>query len=120
MSDGAELDPTRIESLVFENTAEGPMLVSAMYILETGTTMAEVPEVAGDLTAWHDHQNLCWDESGTRLAGVSADGKTCRPAGELRVTPPMLHVWLSDNACGPFAGIEGHGADGGDCASHGH
>jgi hypothetical protein len=27
----------------------------------------------------------------------------------LRATAPMLHVWLEDTPCGPFAGIEGHG-----------
>jgi hypothetical protein len=118
MSDGVDLDPARIESLVFENTAAGPELVSTMYLLAPGSTMDDVPEVAGELTVWHDHQNLCWDESGTRLAGVSTDGKTCRPGGELRATSPMLHVWLVDNECGPFAGIEGHGAEG--CGTHEH
>ena len=76
LADGRELDPEHIESLVFEDTAEGPVLVTTMYVLEVGSTMADVPDVAGDLTVWHDHQNLCWDESGTRLAGVSTDGKT--------------------------------------------
>jgi len=118
LRDGLEMDPAHIESLVFQNAASGPVLVSTMYVLETGSTMDDVPEVAGDLTVWHDHQNLCWDASGTKLAGVSTDGETCRPAGELRATPPMLHVWLVDHDCGPFAGIEGHG--GGDCATHEH
>jgi hypothetical protein len=118
LADGHVLDPERIESLVFENTTDGPTLVSAMYILERGATMADVPDVAGDLTVWHDHQNLCWDETGTRLAGISTDGVTCRPGGELRGTAPMLHVWLTDQSCGPFAGIEGHGST--DCADHGH
>jgi hypothetical protein len=30
----------------------------------------------------------------------------------------MLHVWLVDNPCGPFAGVEGHGS--GDCSTHEH
>jgi hypothetical protein len=118
MRDGVDLDPARIESLVFENTAAGPVLVSTMYLLAPGSTMDDVPEVAGDLTVWHDHQNLCWDESGTRLAGISTDGSTCRPGGELRATSPMLHVWLVDNECGPFAGIEGHGGE--ECGTHEH
>lgn len=52
-----------------------------------------------------------------RLAGVLVNGR-CFPSGTLRPTPPMLHVWLADHPCGPFAfaGIEGHG---GGCA-HGH
>jgi hypothetical protein len=117
LADGHELDPDRIEALVFENTERGPVLVSAMYLLDPGATMADVPDVAGDLTQWHDHQNLCWDATGTRLAGVSLDGETCRPSGTLRATPPMLHVWLDDHDCGPFAGVEGHGAA---CEDHDH
>jgi hypothetical protein len=115
MQDGRELDPERVESVVLERTPAGWRVASAMYILEAGKTMADVPDVAGELTVWHDHQNLCWDRSGVRLAGVLVNGK-CFPAGTLRATPPMLHVWLADHACGPFAGIEGHG---GGCA-HGH
>jgi hypothetical protein len=87
-----------------------------MYLLEPGATMDDVPDVAGDLTVWHDHQNLCWDEAGQRLAGVVVDGR-CRPGGEQRATTPMLHVWLDDQECGPFTGIEGHGEG---CAAHEH
>lgn len=115
MQDGREVDPDRIESVVLERTSAGWRVASAMYILEAGKTMADVPHVAGELTVWHDHQNLCWDRSGLRLAGLLVNGK-CFPAGTLRPTPPMLHVWLADHPCGPFAGIEGHG---GGCA-HGH
>jgi hypothetical protein len=115
LHDGRELDPQRVESVVLERTPEGWRVASAMYILDEGKTMADVPDVAGKLTVWHDHQNLCWDRSGARLAGLLVNGK-CFPAGTLRPTPPMLHVWLADHPCGPFAGIEGHG---GGCA-HGH
>ena len=118
LTDGRILDPDHIEALVFENTADGPVLRTAMYVLEPGATMADVPDVGGDLLVWHEHQNLCWDESGTRLAGVSTDGTTCHPAGVLRATPPMLHVWLDDHECGPFAGVEGHGAT--ECSGHQH
>jgi hypothetical protein len=115
LEDGRELDPERVESVVLERTPDGWRVASAMYILEVGKTMADVPEVAGELTVWHDHQNLCWDRSGLRLAGLYVNGQ-CFPAGTLRPTPPMLHVWLADHPCGPFAGIEGHG---GGC-THGH
>ena len=115
ITDGRELDPERVESVVLERTPEGWRVASAMYILEPGKTVADVPDVAGELTVWHDHQNLCWDRSGLRLAGLLVNGR-CFPGGTLRATPPMLHVWLADHPCGPFAGIEGHG---GGCA-HGH
>jgi hypothetical protein len=108
LTDGVELDPARVESIVFEVTDDGSkQLVSAMYILGVGKTMANVPDIAGDLTTWHDHQDLCWDGEG-RIVGLFRNG-ACRPAGTLVPTPPMLHVWMVDNECGPFAGIEGHG-----------
>jgi hypothetical protein len=107
LDDGRELDANHVESFVLEGTGPGAPIVSAMYILEKGETMADVPSVGGALTTWHDHQDLCWDESGVRLSGVLMNGR-CFPSGTLRPTPPMLHVWLADNKCGPFAGIEGH------------
>jgi hypothetical protein len=109
MRDGRELDPNAIESIVLQKQADGSKRVmSAMYILEPGSTMADVPDIAGSLTTWHDHQNLCWDATGTRLAGVLRNG-VCVPGGTFRPTAPMLHVWVDDPACGPFTGIEGHG-----------
>lgn len=108
LEDGAELDATKIESIVFEVDGAERTAVSAMYILDKGKTMDDVPEVAGELTTWHDHTNLCWDESGTRLAGIVVRDR-CVPRGTLWETPPMLHVWLEEQPCGWFAGIEGVG-----------
>jgi hypothetical protein len=73
-------------------------------------TLADAPDLAASLTTWHDHQNLCWDDSG-RLAGIVVNGQ-CRPGGTFRPTAPMMHVWLTDPPCGPFSGVEGHGAEG--------
>ncbi|HEX2273613.1 MAG TPA: hypothetical protein VHG90_07055 [Acidimicrobiales bacterium] len=108
LHDGRELDPEHIESIVLQGIGESTRIVSTMYILERGKTMADVPDIAGALTTWHDHQNLCWDATGTYLKGFVKYGR-CFPAGELKPTPPMLHVWLQPHECGPFAGLEGHG-----------
>jgi hypothetical protein len=109
VADGIELDPLRIESIVMHVQDDGTKRVaSAMYILSPGKAMADAPDIAGALTPWHDHQNLCWDETGTRLAGILVNG-VCRPGGTFRGTAPMMHVWLENTPCGPFAGIEGHG-----------
>ncbi len=113
LEDGRTLDPLHIESIVLQRQADGSeKVVTAMYILERGTTMADAPDLAGSLTPWHDHQNLCWDDTGTKLAGIVVDGR-CLPGGTFRPTAPMMHVWLTDPPCGPFSGVEGHGA--GDC-----
>jgi hypothetical protein len=110
LGDGHELDPARIESIVVQRMPDGTKRVaSAMYILELGKTMDQVPDIAGELTKWHDHRNLCW--RGSSLAGVLGPDGQCPPGSELRVTPPMLHVWMVAHPCGPFAGIEGaHGS----------
>lgn len=113
LTDSYELDPTRIESIVVKKDPGGSKtIVSAMYILKLGKTLANVPTLAGPLTTWHDHQNLCF--SGTTLVGLAVNG-VCS-TGTLLPTPPMLHVWLVPHPCGPFAGIETHG--GGTCGGH--
>lgn len=103
------LDPDDIESIVLTVDPDGTKEVaSAMYLLPFGATVADVPDVAGELTTWHDHQNLCWD--GARVVGITDANGSC-PRGEFRPTQPMLHVWMTEHPCGPFAGIEGsHGS----------
>ena len=110
MTDGRELDPHAIESIVLERLPDGKKVASAMYILNPGRTLADAPDIAGTLTPWHDHQNLCWDDAG-HIVGILVNG-VCRPGGTFRGTSPMMHVWLENTPCGPFAGIEGHGGAG--------
>ena len=112
--DGIELDPSRIESIVVKkNGAEPKQVVSAMYILNPGQTMADIPMLAGELTSWHLHDNLCFE--GYVVVAIAVGG-VCS-SGTLTVTPPMLHVWLIPRPCGPFAGLE---ADGEACTTHLH
>ncbi|MGQ0833203.1 MAG: hypothetical protein ACT4OV_16180 [Microthrixaceae bacterium] len=106
LTDEYELDPTHIEAIVMKMNADGTSrVVSAMYILSLGKTMADAPDIAGELTTWHDHDNLCF--SGNQLVALAVDG-VC-PSGVLVNTPPMLHVWIEANGCGPFVGIDEHG-----------
>ena len=120
IGDESTLDPERIESIVFEVHPDGSeTIASAMYIMPQGSTMDDVPDLAGELTTWHDHQNLCWNAEG-QVVGLLVNGQ-CRPAGVFRPTPPMLHVWMVENPCGPFAGLEGHGgSDDGEPCAHTH
>lgn len=106
--DPAVLDPATIESLVYRTEADGSLtLVSGMYILPPTESMEDVPDVAGDLTTWHEHADLCWSSDGS-VAGTTELGEC--PAGSIAITtPPMLHVWVVENPAGPFAGIDGHG-----------
>jgi hypothetical protein len=109
-ADGRELDANAIESIVLQVQPDGSKTVaSAMFIMEPVTTMENVPDIAGALTPWHDHQNLCFGPDG-RLAGRLVNG-SCVPGGTLRATAPMMHVWLADTSCGPFSGTERHGGN---------
>jgi hypothetical protein len=109
MADAYVLDPMHVQSLIYYNGKEGPVLIGAMYIMpnraETG------PQIGGPLTVWHQHNNICFDNvTGIAVAFVhsvdfdSTDKAGSCPRGStLRVTPQMLHVWLIDNPEGPFA-----------------
>jgi hypothetical protein len=119
LGDSKELDETAIESVVLQVAPDGTKTVaSAMYILSIGKTMSDVPDIAGELTTWHDHTNLCFN--GTRVVALAEDG-SCPPGSTLLATPPMLHVWMVPFACGPFGGIETSGHGGGcDPDDHDH
>lgn len=113
------LEPGAPESLVYSVAPDGTRtLVSAMYILPPGQRMADVPDIAGSVTAWHEHLDLCW--RGVRVVARSPDATQagCPPGSTLQITPPMLHVWVAPNECGPFAGLEGH--ETGTCNEHSH
>ena len=100
------LDAGEVESLVYRLEADGSKtLTTAMYMLPPDATTDDVPDIAGNLTVWHAHDNLCFAPGTTQLAGAFVNGQ-CRPSGELRPTAPMLHVWIVDNVCGPFAGTD--------------
>ncbi|MFN8053628.1 MAG: hypothetical protein U0Q22_19495 [Acidimicrobiales bacterium] len=112
INDGRLLDPDHPESLVFA-TRQGPKhLVSAMFMAEQGTTLDNVPDIGGALTQWHIHDNLCYGATDPpEIAGVVPAGQDC-PPGQRRLGDPrpMIHVWITKHACGPFAALEGVGA----------
>jgi Transposase len=83
--------------------------VAAMYMLERGSTIDDVPDFGGDLIQWHVHDNLCFtpDPAAPRVSSVTPAGQPC-PGDTVRGSQvPMLHVWISPHRCGPFAALEG-------------
>lgn len=115
--DAHEMDENAIESVVLTVDDDGTKTVaSAMYILSVGKGMDDVPDIAGELTTFHDHTDLCF--RGTSVVAL-ASGGVCPAGSILLATPPMLHVWMTEHPCGPFAGIEtsGHGSS---CTSGAH
>jgi hypothetical protein len=107
--DGRILDPDHPESLVYEPDGKGgKKLAAAMFMLETGQTLADVPDIGGKLTQWHIHNNLCFTTTGRVAALTAADG-SCPPTLVKGPETPMIHVWLRPHPCGPFAALEGIG-----------
>lgn len=105
MSDGKILDPDRPESLVYDTTQTPKKLVSAMYMLNPGDTLDDVPELGGRLTQWHIHDNLCFADG--KVVGLINPGQPCPPGSSIGAAVPMIHVWIEAHRCGPFAALEG-------------
>ena len=75
---------------------------ATIYILEPPKTMTNVPDIAGALTTWHAHADLCRSTSTGTL--VSAASRRACAAGSVPVVmPPSLNVWPVAGTCGPFA-----------------
>ena len=105
MNDDRILDPDYPESLVFDTTVSPKKLVAAMYMLNEGDTLDDVPELGGKLTQWHVHDNLCFN--GPRVAGLTDADGNCGPGLTKGAATPMIHVWTEPHPCGPFAALEG-------------
>jgi hypothetical protein len=96
---GPVLNLAQPQSLVYANTAQGAVLVAAMFITTPG---GPTPQPGGCLTQWHVHTNLCL--SGGRVTGVVGAVSSSCPAGSANhVTPPMIHVWFVPIPGGPTA-----------------
>lgn len=105
MQDDKLLDPDYPESLVYDTSVTPKKLVAAMYMLNAGDTLADVPELGGALTQWHVHDNLCF--SGSRVAGLTDAAGGCSAGLTKGPASPMIHVWTEPHPCGPFAALEG-------------
>jgi hypothetical protein len=111
INDNHVLDPDHPESLVYRVDANGTRtLEAAMYMLPQGETLETVPELGGELTQWHIHDNLCFTPGeAPKVRGVTGVGQGC-PPGLTKLDPvPMIHVWIVPHRCGPFAALEGVG-----------
>jgi hypothetical protein len=105
MNDDKLLDPDFPESLVYDTSVTHKKLVAAMFMMNTGDTLQDVPELGGALTQWHVHDNLCF--SGPRVAGLTDADGNCAPGLRKGDATPMIHVWIEPHPCGPFAALEG-------------
>jgi hypothetical protein len=98
---GYVMDPHRPQGLVYANTKHGPVLLGAMFQMKQLGQFG--PDPGGPLTAWHQHENICFTPFGFEFS-LMTPFATC-PLGAIDLSAsPMLHVWIVDNPKGgPFA-----------------
>lgn len=97
---GYVMDPNHPQGLVYANSKHGPVLLGAMFQMKNIGQFG--PDPGGPLTAWHQHQNICFTPFGGEFSLMSPT-VTC-PIGSIDISAsPMLHVWIVDNPGGPFA-----------------
>lgn len=106
LDDDHVLDPDHPEALVYDTSGGGRRLVAAMYMLDRGTPLDQVPPFGGGLVQWHTHEDLCFGPDG-RVRGLIDAARGC-PTGLAKPVPtPMVHVWIEAHRCGPFAALDG-------------
>lgn len=103
------LNPNYPESLMYRVDGDDRILEAAMYMLPEGVGLDEVPDIAGPMTQWHIHDNLCYtpDPEAPRVAGVYPPDQDCPQPLVRGKANAMIHVWIVPNECGPFAALEG-------------
>ena len=97
---GYVMDPRHPQGLVYANTRHGPVLLGAMFQMKGLGKFG--PDPGGPVTAWHEHQNICFSPFGLEFSFMTPTAMC--PLGAIDISAPaMLHVWIVDNPTGPFA-----------------
>ena len=104
-ADGIILEPTRPETLVYEPTPNGPVLLGAMYEMEDVGVPG--PAIGGPLTVWHAHDHLCLSALPPGLAGFESPLGGCGLGSvSLPITNEMMHVWTLPGAPQRFGELD--------------
>jgi hypothetical protein len=97
---GYVMDPNRPQGLVYANSKHGPVLLGAMFQMQHINQFG--PDPGGPLTAWHQHENICFTPLGFEFTFMTPYA-VC-PLGSIDISvSPMLHVWFYKTSGGPFA-----------------
>lgn len=91
------MDPQHPQGLVYANSRHGPVLLGAMFQMQKIGEFG--PDPGGPLTAWHQHQNICFTPFGLEFS-LMTPFSNC-PLGAIDISAaPMLHVWIVGNPQG--------------------
>jgi hypothetical protein len=97
VNSGYVMDPHHPQGLVYANSHHGPVLLGAMFEMKSIGVFG--PDPGGPLTAWHQHQNICFTPFGLEFS-LMTPFSTC-PLGAIDFSAPaMLHVWIVPNPQG--------------------
>ncbi|GMQ93332.1 MAG: hypothetical protein BMS9Abin12_0809 [Acidimicrobiia bacterium] len=104
-SDGVILDPDRPETLVYEPTPDGPVLLGALYEMESIGDPG--PMFAGPIAVWHAHDHICFGSVPLTITGFESPLGVC-PLGSLSVpiTNEMIHVWTIPGVDDPYSELD--------------
>ena len=102
-SDGVILDPERPETLVYDETPDGPVLMGAMYEMEE--IGEEGPMFGGPITVWHAHDHICFGAFPPAITSFESPLGACPLLSvSFPVTNEMMHVWTVPGVADPYAG----------------
>jgi hypothetical protein len=94
---GYVMDPQHPQGLVYANSRHGPVLLGAMFQMKQLNQFG--PDPGGPITAWHQHENICFTPFGLEFS-LMTPFAVC-PLGAIDISaPPMLHVWIVGNPQG--------------------
>ncbi len=104
-ADGVILDPDRPETLVYEPTPNGPILLGALYEMESIGEPG--PMFAGPIAVWHAHDHVCFGSIPVTITGFESPLGAC-PLGSLSipVTNEMMHVWTIPGVDDPYSELD--------------
>lgn len=112
INDEVVLDPAYPESLVYrvDRATGAKTLEAAMFLLPERYTLDNAPTDGGALMQYHIHNNLCFTAPpAPHVAGLTNAEGGCEPPLVFFNPNVMVHVWIRQNECGPFAALKGVG-----------
>ncbi len=104
-ADGVILDPERPETLVYEPGPNGPILLGALYEMESIGEPG--PAFGGPITVWHAHDHVCFAFTPLTIAGFESPLGACPLASiSVPVTNEMIHVWTIPGVEDPYSELD--------------